>query len=191
MTPSQAAKKSRIEDSALHLFLEKGIEQTSVNDIVKQAHLAKGTFYLYYKDKAALIDEIIIEKNIAMLEDIMTKSQLHAQQEKRSWVACFAQLLIQYYQENPAILRMISRNIQYHQNNLTQHDHAFSKIALLDSFLLQMQKHEENIQVTRNRFLLLLEVIGVVCYNAMYYAQPDTIEHIVPILYENIAKIYE
>ena len=42
--------------TALHLFSEKGIKKTSIQDIVHDAGIAKGTFYLYFKDKYELQD---------------------------------------------------------------------------------------------------------------------------------------
>ena len=39
-------KKEALLDSALQLFTEKGIEETSVSEIAKNAQMAKGTFYL-------------------------------------------------------------------------------------------------------------------------------------------------
>lgn len=37
--------------AAFALFTQKGINDTSISDIAKKANMAKGTFYLYFKDK--------------------------------------------------------------------------------------------------------------------------------------------
>lgn len=47
---SQETKK-RLKESAILLFNEKGFINTTVNDIVQNAHYAKGTFYLYWETK--------------------------------------------------------------------------------------------------------------------------------------------
>ena len=44
-------KLDALLDSAFSLFITKGIEKTSVSDITKKAKVAKGTFYLYFKNK--------------------------------------------------------------------------------------------------------------------------------------------
>ena len=41
-------KERKLLNTALHLFSEKGIKKTSIQDIVKDAGIAKGTFYLYF-----------------------------------------------------------------------------------------------------------------------------------------------
>ena len=44
-------KLEALYKSAYDLFIEQGIEKTSVSDITKRAGVAKGTFYLYFTDK--------------------------------------------------------------------------------------------------------------------------------------------
>lgn len=45
-------------DAAGHLFVEKGMAATTIDDIVARAGVAKGTFYHYFKDRAAMIDAL-------------------------------------------------------------------------------------------------------------------------------------
>lgn len=52
-------KAQAIRHAALLLFLERGIEAVSVDDIMKSARMAKGSFYRYYADQRALVDDII------------------------------------------------------------------------------------------------------------------------------------
>ena len=45
------SKENRLLSNAFKLFTEKGIKDTSIQEIVDNANVAKGTFYLYFKDK--------------------------------------------------------------------------------------------------------------------------------------------
>ncbi|WP_042439822.1 TetR/AcrR family transcriptional regulator [Streptacidiphilus albus] len=47
--------KSRLYDSALQLFTEKGYEQTSVDEIAEAADVARGTFFNHFQRKEDLI----------------------------------------------------------------------------------------------------------------------------------------
>jgi AcrR family transcriptional regulator len=47
-----------ISDAALALFLEKGVEGVTVDEIVRDASIAKGSFYRYFKDKTDLVDAL-------------------------------------------------------------------------------------------------------------------------------------
>jgi AcrR family transcriptional regulator len=51
-------KKKKILDAALKLFIEKGIDNTPTTLISKEAGVATGTLYLYFKTKVDLISEL-------------------------------------------------------------------------------------------------------------------------------------
>jgi AcrR family transcriptional regulator len=46
--------RERVINTAVKMFAEKGFFRTTVEDIAKSAHVAKGTMYLYFRDKEAL-----------------------------------------------------------------------------------------------------------------------------------------
>lgn len=48
-------RTSQLCDAALALFLERGIEGATIDDITKAAGTAKGSFYRYFPSKAALV----------------------------------------------------------------------------------------------------------------------------------------
>ncbi|NLE49368.1 MAG: TetR/AcrR family transcriptional regulator [Sandaracinaceae bacterium] len=52
-------RSAALINAGLDLFLEFGIEQTSIDDIAKNASMAKGNFYRYFDDKASLVELII------------------------------------------------------------------------------------------------------------------------------------
>jgi AcrR family transcriptional regulator len=45
-------------DAAAALFVEKGIGATSIEDIAERAGVAKGTFYHYFQDRAAMLEAL-------------------------------------------------------------------------------------------------------------------------------------
>ena len=66
------SKKEAIVDAAIEVFLEKGIEKTTVSHIVKVAGIAQGTFYLYFPSKLALmpvIAEEMVEKTMDIVQE--------------------------------------------------------------------------------------------------------------------------
>ncbi|MEU0400245.1 TetR/AcrR family transcriptional regulator [Streptomyces sp. NPDC006197] len=48
--------KNRLYDAALKLFVEKGYDQTSVDEITEEADVARRTFFNYFQRKEDLID---------------------------------------------------------------------------------------------------------------------------------------
>ena len=55
-------KKETLFNSAYDLFITKGINSTAISDIVEKAGVAKGTFYLYFKDKYDIRNKLIAHK---------------------------------------------------------------------------------------------------------------------------------
>lgn len=53
------ATKQKIVNAAKKLLLENDVTKTSVNRIVREAGVAKGTFYLYFETKENLVWEIV------------------------------------------------------------------------------------------------------------------------------------
>ncbi|RFB17144.1 TetR/AcrR family transcriptional regulator [Bacillus sp. HNG] len=52
-------RRRRVADVALKLFVEKGFQQTSIQDIIEHANISKGTFYNYFSNKNDCIAEIL------------------------------------------------------------------------------------------------------------------------------------
>ncbi|MFS0785482.1 TetR/AcrR family transcriptional regulator [Shouchella sp. 1P09AA] len=52
-------RKKHVAESALKLFQEKGIQHTSIQDILKAAAISKGTFYNYFSSKNDCVAEIL------------------------------------------------------------------------------------------------------------------------------------
>ncbi|MFR5076850.1 MAG: TetR/AcrR family transcriptional regulator [[Clostridium] innocuum] len=105
------SKRSRIQDAAVALFHEQGVEATSVNEIVRRANVAKGTFYVYYKDKKELISQILTKQHGCLMNDILNHSYEAALTNSTCWKRTFIDELITYYIQHPKLLRTIQKNI--------------------------------------------------------------------------------
>ncbi len=54
-----AARRETILDAALTVFAQRGFEAARLDDVAARAGIAKGTLYLYFKDKEALFEEVV------------------------------------------------------------------------------------------------------------------------------------
>ena len=68
-------RKKEIElfSAAYELFTTKGTQNTAIDDIVKRAGVAKGTFYLYFKDKYDIINRLILQKSSQVIKEAVEK----------------------------------------------------------------------------------------------------------------------
>ena len=65
-------KETRLLNTAFKLFTEKGIKDTSIQEIVDNADVGKGTFYLYFKDKYEIRDILIAKKSHKLFNDALS-----------------------------------------------------------------------------------------------------------------------
>jgi len=52
-------RRSELLEAARDCFAERGYHATSIDDIAKRVHVARGTFYLYFADKPAVFTELL------------------------------------------------------------------------------------------------------------------------------------
>ncbi|GAB6465661.1 MULTISPECIES: TetR/AcrR family transcriptional regulator [Bacillus] len=72
-------RRKEILETAERLFLTKGYTKTTVNDILKEVGIAKGTFYHYFKSKEEVMDEIImriIKEDVAKAKVIVSNPNI-------------------------------------------------------------------------------------------------------------------
>ena len=70
-------KRERLLASATALFAEKNFNNTSISDIVNKARVAKGTFYLYFKDKYDIRNQIVQEISTDLFDEAMKELKKH------------------------------------------------------------------------------------------------------------------
>ncbi len=52
-------RRNQILDVSEELFYSKGYEKCTINDILKEVKIAKGTFYYYFKSKEEVLDAVV------------------------------------------------------------------------------------------------------------------------------------
>lgn len=72
VTPLRSGeKRARILAAALELMGEFGYRKTTVNEIAERAGVAKGTVYLYFRDKQEILMSIVREKLSTLVARVM------------------------------------------------------------------------------------------------------------------------
>ena len=72
----QTNRKEELLEIAYKLFVTKGYDNTSVDEIISEANIAKGTYYYYFTSKEEMLDQVInniIEKEITIAKEYLNK----------------------------------------------------------------------------------------------------------------------
>lgn len=74
-------RKKELASAAMKLFLQKGYNNTSIDDINKVVGVTKGAFYYHFKSKEDILEKVVTrlsEKTIKITEDICSNKSMNA-----------------------------------------------------------------------------------------------------------------
>ena len=112
-------KENRILNTAYKLFTEKGIKDTSVQDIVDNANVAKGTFYLYFKNKYELQDILIAKKSHKLFTEALESLRKTYITNFSDQIIYVINYVIDQLTKMPILLKFISKNLSWGVYNKT------------------------------------------------------------------------
>ncbi len=186
-------KENRLLNTGFKLFIEKGIKNTSIQDIVDEANVAKGTFYLYFKDKYELRDILIAKKSMALFNDAI--NALH-----HSYIKNFADqiifvinFIIDELAKSPLLLKFISKNLSwgvYSQTVLKLYDtDKTSDNSMISLFLNGVKENDIKLKNPGVTLYMIVELVSSTCFNSILYKEPLPIEEFKPYLYDLIRDL--
>lgn len=184
-------KEKKLLESAFELFMTKGINNTAINDIVKKAGVAKGTFYLYFKDKYDIIDLIILRKSSMILKEGIQKANSKEFSKFEDAVIFLVDYIIEKFKNDKKLLKLIYKNLSWgiYRRVLTRSgQYEEMKIAIM-KFLHNMIKNGIEQEEAKKTLFLILELTSSVIYSSIILEEPDTIDNMKPILFKTIRKM--
>jgi len=100
-------KRNRIHQAALSIFGQRGFHETTVEEIARQAGVAKGTVYLYFTSKA----DILIDAFRRYLDEILdfVDGLINSDAPASEILAAFVERQRTLRQEEPNLVRVLSR----------------------------------------------------------------------------------
>ncbi|MEW6186626.1 MAG: TetR/AcrR family transcriptional regulator [Thermodesulfobacteriota bacterium] len=131
--------KDRLLNAAVKIFHQKGFQKTRVSDIVSEASLAQGTFYLYFKSKEDIFKQITIEHSsrfVTVFDETKELFKGRNPKDIRQNISHFLNNLLEVYKQNIQISELLFREIRGHGGIFTD-----VQINLFNSFIRLLQKH--------------------------------------------------
>lgn len=184
-------KLEKLLESAQTLFLSKGITDTSISDITSRAGVAKGTFYLYFKDKYSIRDHLISrcakELFISAHNALINEPQITGFEDK---IIFIADHIIKELEKNRPLLRFISKNLSWGlfrellESNITNEDitgqEIFEKVA---------RECGVSLRDPDVMGFIIVEMVNSTAYSAILGSGPVSLDKLLPYLNDAIRAI--
>ena len=188
VTENKKNKMTRIIDSAYELFKSKSFNSTTIDDVVKAAGVAKGTFYLYFSDKYDLLDRLTIEKSAVIFLDSFDYAFNDESDSFINQFEVFTDCVIDRLNEHKELTAMIQKNLSKCFIYLTETDDENIK-SKLDYFISRMNELGFDKDRALKCAYLITDLIGSVCCDAVLQGKPYTLEEIRPLLHSSVVGI--
>lgn len=183
-------KESRLLETAFKLFTEKGIKSTSIQEIVDNASVAKGTFYLYFKDKYEIRDILITRKSEKLFSEALYKMRKNDIQDFSDQIIFIINYVIDELAKNPLLLQFISKNLSwgvYNKTIIKLYDKPEDKEdGLYSLFLKGVEENHIPLKNPRVTLFMIIELVSSTCFDSILYKNPLPIEEYKPFLYDAI-----
>ncbi len=183
-------KKNAIVDSAFSLFIQNGINETSIADIMKKAELAKGTFYLYFKDKYDVRDYLIRRKAAQIFDKARVALVESEMKDFEEQIIFIVDHILNQLDDNKMLLKFISKNLSW-----GIFTHALENMPMESgetAVLFVRQLFQEAGRKFRNPEMLMfmiVELVNSTAHNVILYKQPVELPQLKQELYPMIRQL--
>lgn len=187
---NKAEKKTRLLNNAYELFGTKGFSDTSISDIVKKAGVAKGTFYLYFKNKEDIRNQLVTDQSQKLFTNAinaMNNENLETFDERLIYIIDH---VIEQLKQDDSILTFINRDLSlgFYSKEIEKifNDNA---MGLYQMFIDGIKREHIQVNNADMTFFMIVELISVTCYRCMVQKIPCDIDTYKPYLYVGVKAL--
>ena len=186
-------KRDSLLESAFSLFINNGFSKTSISDIVDTAGVAKGTFYLYFKDKYDIRNHLIAHKASQVFENAYQELQAHPEiTEFENQILFIIDQILDQLDANHNLVSLISKHLSW---GFVRNSLIYTPGKETPSILTIVRNMLDEAEYTYNSpelmMYMILEIVSGTSYNAILYQQPVPLDELKPHLYKTVKGILE
>lgn len=183
-------KKDALLKTAFELFTDQGIHDTTISNIAEKAGVAKGTFYLYFKDKYDIRNFLIARKAgevFARADEELKNTDLTSLEDK---IVFLADHIISQFSQDRTLLVFISKNLSwgiFKKQLLSPPDEGEMDLPgiIREAFEASHTRYR-NPEVM---IFMIIELLSGAIYSSILYEDPLPIDDLKPYLFASIRSI--
>lgn len=190
VSDNKLQKLNSLLSTSFELFTTKGFSQTSISDIVEKAQVAKGTFYLYFKDKYDLRDKLIINRAEKIFDHAIRYSCYQDKESFDDKLITVIDDILDQLEQMPLVTKFINKNVSWGLFNKTLNQgESYTGTNYLDMLKAEMDKEEVPYKNPELMLYMVIELVSATSYSVIIDKSPVDMDTFKPFLHEGIRSI--
>lgn len=187
---NKRSKRTSMLEAALQLFTDQGLNKTSISDIVERSGVAKGTFYLYFKDKYDIRNKLVAYESRKILHRAYLDMLAAEVQGLEEQVVFLANNILEYLRGRQDLLRLIAKNLSWGvlKREIVRTDQE-EDVEFTTVFHSLTEPYGISTADSEVMLYLIVELVGASCYSAILYEEPCGMDALKPHLFETVRSI--
>lgn len=186
-------KKLKMENmlnTAFELFTSQGLNKTSISDIVEKAGVAKGTFYLYFKDKYDIRNRLIAHKSSQLFMQAYEALLEKGVESFDDKLIFMMDHVLDELSANKGLLAFIYKDLSWAVfkkaliTPMGEDDVDFSMV-----YTKMIEESEYQFTDPEVMLFLIIELVGAAGYSSIMYDDPVSLQDLKPHLEKTVRQI--
>ncbi len=183
-------KMENLLNASFELFTSQGINKTSIQDIVNKAEVAKGTFYLYFKDKYDIRNRLIAHKSSQLFMQAYSALQDAGIENFEDKIIFIMLHVLDALDANKGLLAFIYKDLSWAvfkkalTTPMSSEDVDFGEIY-------RKMVEESGLKFSDAEIMLfmIIELVGSTGYSSIMYNDPVNLKDLKPYLEQTVRSI--
>ena len=173
-------KQKKILETAYSVFKEKSVGCTAVDDVVKAAGIARGTFYLYFKDKSDLLEHMILFKSTEAMKQLLLEGEKEIRSSGLSLkesMKLYIDKYIDFLAGHKDVLAVLEKNIA---SCLRMYPDFYDSEAkeLFERITSDFTEKGFSPATVHKMIYIIFDMVGSVCSDALLHSKPFSLDEI-------------
>ena len=190
MGKAEENKKKKLEtllNTSFELFTSQGLAKTTISDIVEKAGVAKGTFYLYFKDKYDIRNRLIAHKSSQLFMQAYESMERKGVKGFENRLIYMMDHVLDELAANKGLLAFIYKDLSWAvfkkalTTPMTNDDVDFGEV-----YRRMIEEAEMKFSDPEMMLFLIIELVGSTGYSSIMYSDPVSLQDLKPHLEQTV-----
>lgn len=183
-------KMENLLNASFELFTSQGINKTSISDIVNKAEVAKGTFYLYFKDKYDIRNRLISHKSSQLFMQAYDALDAAGIANFEDRIIFIMDYVLDELDANKGLLAFMYKDLSWAvfkralTSPLTDADVDFGEV-----YQRMIRDSKVKLKDPEVMLFLIIELVGSTGYSSIMYNDPVNLKDLKPFLERTVRGI--